>query len=80
MATAAYQTIPAYRDRLRRQAGLPEPENAAPPYHLGKCIAWDFEGPVVQRHYPQFAGWQPLKRRSESTPDRLVMPGTRLLS
>ena len=50
-------------DQLRRQACLPEPENAAPPYHLGKCIAWDFDGPVVQRHYPRFAGWQPLKRK-----------------
>ena len=63
MATAAYQTIPAYRHRLRRQAGLPEPESNEPPYHVGKCMAWDFDGPVVKRHYPQFAGWQPLKRR-----------------
>jgi hypothetical protein len=62
MATAAYQTIPAYRNKLRRQAGLPEPELTEPPYHVGKCIAWDFDGAVVQRHYPQFAGWQPLKR------------------
>ena len=64
MATAAYQTIPGYRHHLHRQAGLPEPDSAEPPYHLGKCIAWDFDGPVVQRHYPQFAGWQPLKRRN----------------
>jgi Protein of unknown function (DUF2889) len=63
MATAAYQTIPMYRDSLRRQACLPEPESAAPPYHLGKCIAWDFDGAVVQRHHPEFAGWQPLKRK-----------------
>jgi len=63
MATAAYQTIPAYRHRLRRQAGLPEPESAEPPYHVDKCIAWDVNGPVVQRHYPRFVGWQPLKRR-----------------
>jgi hypothetical protein len=64
MATAAYQTIPHYRERLRRQAGLPEPDNTAPPYHLGKCIAWDFDGAVVQRHFPRFAGWQPLKRKA----------------
>jgi hypothetical protein len=63
MATAAYQTIPAYRDQLRRQAGLPAPGNSEPPYHLGKCIAWDFDGPAVQRHYPQFAGWQRLKHK-----------------
>ena len=67
MATAAYQTIPAYRHRLRRQAGLPEAESTEPPYHLGKCLAWDFDGPVVQRHDPQFAGWQPLKRMARKT-------------
>jgi hypothetical protein len=70
MATAAYQTIPAYRDRLRRQAGLPEPDSNEPPYHLGKCISWDFDGPVVQRHYPQFAGWQPLKRAARKSTGR----------
>ena len=64
MATAAYQTIPSYQHRLRRQAGVPEPDADKPPYHLGKCIAWDFDGPVVERHYPRFAGWQPLKRRT----------------
>ncbi|MDP3168765.1 MAG: DUF2889 domain-containing protein [Polaromonas sp.] len=62
MATAAYQTVPVYRERLRRQAGEPEAPNAGPPYHLGKCLAWDLNGAVVQRHYPQFAGWQPLKK------------------
>ncbi len=62
MATAAYQTIPGYRERLRRQAGTPHTEHAEPPYHLGKCIAWDFDGAVVARHYPKFAGWQPVKR------------------
>jgi hypothetical protein len=62
MATAAYQTIPSYRHRLRRKPGLPEVAPTEPPYHLGKCMAWDFDGEVVKRHYPQFAGWQPLKR------------------
>lgn len=61
MATAAYQTVPVYRGHLRAQAGLPESDSAGPPYHLGKCIAWDFNGAVVQRHYPQFSGWQPPK-------------------
>lgn len=65
MATAAYQTIPSYRDRLRRQAGVPSAPSDKPPYHLGKCIAWDFDGAVVQRRYPQFAGWQPLKRQAK---------------
>jgi hypothetical protein len=64
MATAAYQTIPMYQARLRRQAGLPKPESSEPPHHMGKCIAWDFDGPVVQRHHPEFAGWQPLTRQA----------------
>ena len=65
MATAAYQTIPSYRERLRRQAGLPAPQTEAPPYHLGKCLAWDFDGPVVKRHHPEWAAWQPLKRQAK---------------
>ncbi|MES3002759.1 MAG: DUF2889 domain-containing protein [Pseudomonadota bacterium] len=63
MATAAYQTIPSYQARLRRAAGLPARSGDEPPYHLGKCLAWDFNGPVVARHHPEFAGWQPLKRK-----------------
>ncbi len=64
MATAAYQTVPVYRGHLRAQAGLAESASAEPPYHLGKCIAWDYDGAVVARHYPKFAGWQPLKRKA----------------
>ena len=59
MATAAYQTIPAYRDKLRVQAGLERINSDRPPHHVGKCIAWDFNGPVVARVYPQFVGWVP---------------------
>jgi hypothetical protein len=61
MATAAYQTIPLYRHHLRRLAGLPEPVLKHPPAHLGQCLAWDFDGPVVKRHKPEFAGWRPQK-------------------
>ena len=61
MGTAAYQTIPHYRNHLRRLAGLPEPVLKRPPPHLGQCLAWDFDGPVVKRHRPQFAGWRPHK-------------------
>ena len=59
MATVAYQTIPHYRNHLRRQAGLPRPVLKRPPPHLGGCLAWDFDGPVVKRIYPEFAGWKP---------------------
>lgn len=63
MATVAYQTIPNYREHLRRQAGEPALDHGGkPPHHLGKCIGWDFDGPVVKRHFPEFAGWQPLRR------------------
>ena len=65
MATAAYQTIPAYQHRLRRLAGIPDVDGDKPPYHLGKCIAWDFDGPVVARYHPHFAGWQPMKRHAK---------------
>jgi hypothetical protein len=66
MATAAYQTIPSYRERLRRQAGVPAAQSAEPPFYVGKCIGWAFDGPVVQRHHPEFAGWQPIKRVSKT--------------
>lgn len=62
MATVAYQTIPNYRHHLRRVAGVPEPEHDKPPYHVGRCIAWDVDGAVVQRYLPKFAGWPALRR------------------
>lgn len=62
LATAAYQTIPGYREQLRRATGAPKGDPKEPPYHVGKCIAWDVNGPVVARHYPKFVGWQPVKR------------------
>src|SRR3954451_19874278 len=55
MATAAYQTVFPWRNRQRELAGVPSTAATEPPYHLGRCIAWDFDGPVVARHYPQFA-------------------------
>lgn len=62
LATAAYQSVFPYRDRQRQQAGISPGQNASPPYHLGRCIAWDFDGPVVARIYPQFAGYKPRER------------------
>jgi hypothetical protein len=62
MATAAYQTVFPYQQHQRTLAGVAPGAITEPPYHLGRCIAWDFNGPVVQRHYPQFAGWQPVRR------------------
>jgi hypothetical protein len=65
MATAAYQTVFPYQQHQRELAGVPASVSAEPPYHLGRCIAWDFDGPVVKRHYPQFAGWQPMRRMNK---------------
>lgn len=61
MATAAYQTIPGYREHQMKLSGRPTVSTGLPPFHLGKCMSWDFNGPVVERHQPQFFGWQPLK-------------------
>jgi hypothetical protein len=62
MATAAYQTVFPYRETQRRLAGEGTgSQRTEPPYHLGRCIAWDFNGAVVGRYYPQFAGWQPVR-------------------
>jgi hypothetical protein len=63
LATAAYQAVFPYRDRQRQQAGVAPAQNDTPPYHLGRCIAWDFDGPVVARIYPQFAGYKPRERK-----------------
>lgn len=56
LATAAYQTVFPYRERQREAAGEKAAERAEPPYHLGRCLAWDFDGPIVARIYPQFIG------------------------
>jgi len=61
LATAAYQTVFPYRERQRYSSGAKPAEVTEPPYHVGKCIAWDFDGPVVARVYPQFIGWKPRK-------------------
>lgn len=66
MATAAYQTVFPYRERQRLLAGESPQSVAEPPHHLGRCIAWDFDGPLVARHYPQFVGWQPIRRAAKA--------------
>jgi len=62
MATAALQAVP-HHVRHREGAG---PETAGadgePMFFMGQCLSWDFDGPLVQRVAPQFAGWRPLKK------------------
>lgn len=50
MATVAFQTV---------SQELETPVGDQPPAHMGKCLAWDFNGRVVQRHYPIFFGAKP---------------------
>ncbi len=62
MATAAFQTIPVYRSNIRRASGDVEVKPVSlrkPPPHFGKCMSWDFNGPVMQRVAPEFYGWKP---------------------
>lgn len=62
MATVAFQTIPSGKAYLRREARIAEVASDQPPFHVGGCITWDANGPVVAKHYPQFVRWQPVRR------------------
>jgi hypothetical protein len=46
LGTAAYQTVAPTRN-----IGA---DPTQPPRHLGQCISWDFSGPVMKRHLPEF--------------------------
>jgi hypothetical protein len=59
VATAAFQTIPGYQSRLREERGEVAEPGAAPPFYMGKCMSWDFDGPVVERLMPMFFHWKP---------------------
>jgi hypothetical protein len=58
MATAAFQTIPHHQQMQRVAAGSPRQPSDTPPFYMGKCMTWDFNGPVVARVAPRFAGWK----------------------
>ena len=49
LATAAFQS---------RTASFGVPADGRPPMHLGQCLSWDFNGPVVEKVYPMFFRWQ----------------------
>ncbi|RYX95137.1 MAG: DUF2889 domain-containing protein [Comamonadaceae bacterium] len=67
VATAAYQTIPVYRGF--QQVGTFQPQVVnGPPFHMGQCKAWDFNGPVIRRNYPQFVGWKSPARAAVPQP------------
>jgi hypothetical protein len=52
-ATAAFQMIPHYR-ATQRGGEEQFPADGKPPFYMGKCMSWAFDGPVVQRLAPQF--------------------------
>jgi len=56
-ATAAFQTIPVWHAQAHGDI-LPAVDGRPPP-HLGTCTTWAFDGPVVARLYPEFAGRKP---------------------
>ncbi len=62
MATAAFQSVvEAF------QVGPNQP-----PAYLGKCTGWDFDGPAVAQHFPQFVHWDsripPAPETEQSNP------------
>lgn len=52
MATAAMQAV---------SGSFAATSDDQPPPHLGKCLAWDFDGPLVERIHPVFFQWQAKK-------------------
>ncbi|RFP77006.1 DUF2889 domain-containing protein [Hydrogenophaga sp. SNF1] len=49
LATAAMQT---------RAGSFAPTGDGRPPAHLGQCVSWDFDGPVVEKVYPMFFRWR----------------------
>ena len=52
-ATAAFQMIPHYRASDGGQRD-DIPATGKPPFYMGQCMTWAFDGPVVQRLAPVF--------------------------
>ncbi|ALM83595.1 DUF2889 domain-containing protein [Bordetella sp. N] len=57
LGTVALQATNGYRKQQLRQAGKPIVPTDKPGYQMGKCVGWDFNGPVVARIAPQFIGY-----------------------
>lgn len=54
-ATAAFQMIPHYHDSEAGTRRPSHPIGSTPPFYMGQCMSWAFDGPVVARVAPQFA-------------------------
>lgn len=59
MATVAFQTVPGFRRHQRRLLGEEPVASTEPEHQMGKCLSWDFDGPVIARIAPQFIGFRP---------------------
>lgn len=57
LATAAYQT---------RTGSFRPAAEGLPPAHLGQCVGWDFNGPIVEKVYPMFFRWQPPAKKERA--------------
>ncbi len=57
LATAAFQT---------RTGAFAPSAGGGPPAHLGQCVGWDFDGPVVEKVYPMFFRWRPPAKEAAS--------------
>lgn len=68
LATAAYQTVFPWREFQNRQAGVQPEQATQPPYHIGRCIAWDSNGAATARYYPQFVGWERVRTPAKKPP------------
>ena len=53
-ATAAFQMIPHYRELHGGSNRPPGAGGDKPPFYMGQCMTWAFDGPVVRRNAPQF--------------------------
>ncbi|WP_299759861.1 DUF2889 domain-containing protein [Ramlibacter sp.] len=53
-ATAAFQMIPHYRETQNDTPNPPGVTGDKPPFYMGQCMTWAFEGAVVQRLAPKF--------------------------
>ena len=53
-ATAAFQMIPHYRATQGGRKDDAATTGDKPPFYMGQCMTWAFDGPVVQRLAPKF--------------------------
>lgn len=55
-ATPAFQAIPFYRATQGGTRPVPEPGAGSdkPPFYMGQCMSWSFEGTVMKRLAPRF--------------------------